>query len=1113
MFVRSSVTECESLVARDLDESVICTVLGKSVSASKRRAADESSDGSGEDIFIPSDSHTQEPAAGDLFHVAMKLRRDIEHACKHLPSVPEISQCTPTKSMTWIPDSVFNFLMWTIVGPQACNAGESSLGDRMDAADDRARSKVMAIAQDIVFAVSHGRVVPPKQLALSMATRHLTRSARLVSMLNRFGHGVSDSKLHEIETGIAERTLAEDIPLPSNIKAGNGTVFFCWDNNDLVEETLTGMGTTHCTNGIVIQHPTASNVPDTAQPQLVPAVGSSKKKRPARSLSVVQQEFPQYIIGTRPEPHTVTTTANTPTRSREWLSGEDFLWFLLRSAESTSRFGRPSDEPQTIPVWSKFNADLYCQNKPGQPSNIGYLPVIPAPPTEHSTILEVLRRSVALTRRLDQQHCIITGDQAIYAKALEVLSKHKDEFSEVVLRLGAFHTACAFMVVLGKRFGGAGLGDLLTEAGVVGPNACKQVLAGKHYNRAIRCHKLVFEAMLQQNWELFEEHLEDDYSPHVDEAASDLLGQLDAMRETGNFAEGLQCVQTSAFKSLKERFTTFNDNLKKTSPMACFWLSYMEMVSLLLDFIRASRNGDWVLHLTAFRQMLKWFFAYDHVNYARYGSYYVNDMECLPESHESAQESLVSGDFCVSRSRNSFARVPVDQAIEQPINRDSKGRGGIVGFSKKPGAVHRWILTTHERASLTSACSKLAGPMLHTTQVTKERTAQVKRDEQDLVSLSELLYSWGNPFIGDKLVSLSSRTVCSEKAHDDLLNAGSIGEADVSKFIQERLVQKTASFYDKIPAHSLSTFSTSGQKKKKKSSKLQALKNERQLFTTLVILAKHRSIDIKHLVEFELGPLPWSIATADGCPVSTPKSKLLSDLEKDVAPLETVPQGTAVLIDAMAVLQSYTSVPGTFGDLSKLVFRQLISNFTRFGSKRVDFVSDCYHQLSIKSSERVKRASTNQPLRMLVQRPDQETPKQWKRYLSDPQNKMELIKFFADHWASTTEFATLLGTNRHVYVTVGQRCWLLKVADASNTVVNREDVPQLAAPHEEADCRLLLHAAHCFQHQEEAVAISSPDTDVAVLAIGLCASLQQQVRKATDLALQFVGQYPNTKAK
>ena len=40
--------------------------------------------------------------------------------------------------------------------------------------------------------------------------------------------------------------------LPSNISQGIFSIF-AFDNNDLLEETLSGHGTTHCTNGIVIQ--------------------------------------------------------------------------------------------------------------------------------------------------------------------------------------------------------------------------------------------------------------------------------------------------------------------------------------------------------------------------------------------------------------------------------------------------------------------------------------------------------------------------------------------------------------------------------------------------------------------------------------------------------------------------------------------------------------------------------------------------------------------------------------------------------------------------------------------------------------------------------------------
>ena len=56
--------------------------------------------------------------------------------------------------------------------------------------------------------------------------------------------------------------------------------------------------------------------------------------------------------------------------------------------------------------------------------------------------------------------------------------------------MGTFHTVCAFLAAIGKRFSGAGLKDLLIESGIVATGSVSDVLQGKHYNRAIRTHKV-----------------------------------------------------------------------------------------------------------------------------------------------------------------------------------------------------------------------------------------------------------------------------------------------------------------------------------------------------------------------------------------------------------------------------------------------------------------------------------------------------------------------------------------------------------------------------------------------------------------------------------------------
>ena len=94
-------------------------------------------------------------------------------------------------------------------------------------------------------------------------------------------------------------------------------------------------------------------------------------------------------------------------------------------------------------------------------------------------------------------------DQALYAKAAEITWKHRELFSNILLRMGTFHTICNALAIIGKRFRDAGLKDICEEAGVVAEGSINGVLDGKHYNRAVRVQKYISEALMRLAWEEF----------------------------------------------------------------------------------------------------------------------------------------------------------------------------------------------------------------------------------------------------------------------------------------------------------------------------------------------------------------------------------------------------------------------------------------------------------------------------------------------------------------------------------------------------------------------------------------------------------------------------------
>ena len=83
-----------------------------------------------------------------------------------------------------------------------------------------------------------------------MAVRHTT--SKVTDLLNDFGLSISHSALLECDTALAEIQLRLLSSLPAGIECNN-FLTLVWDNIDFCEETTTGHGTTHTTNGFIIQ--------------------------------------------------------------------------------------------------------------------------------------------------------------------------------------------------------------------------------------------------------------------------------------------------------------------------------------------------------------------------------------------------------------------------------------------------------------------------------------------------------------------------------------------------------------------------------------------------------------------------------------------------------------------------------------------------------------------------------------------------------------------------------------------------------------------------------------------------------------------------------------------
>ena len=139
--------------------------------------------------------------------------------------------------------------------------------------------------------------------------------------------------------------------------------------------------------------------------------------------------------------------------------------------------------------------------------------------------------------------------------------------------MGAFQLACIFMNVIWKRFQDGGLRDMLTESEVMGVGAAQQVLNGKHYNRAVRCHQLVLDALMRLRMKAFMDSLPEDDKEKVSTLLNRIAGRMQEV-----ISENLM-TELKADGSFKSTMARVNICFASAGPTVQFWLSYMEMAS------------------------------------------------------------------------------------------------------------------------------------------------------------------------------------------------------------------------------------------------------------------------------------------------------------------------------------------------------------------------------------------------------------------------------------------------------------------------------------------------------------------------------------------------------
>ena len=328
--------------------------------------------------------------------------------------------------------------------------------------------------------------------------------------------------------------------------------------------------------------------------------------------------------------------------------------------------GKEKLENEEFMSWAAFHASL--QSSPVQQLDIvALLPLF----LENAHSVAMVRHGMNVVNDVVQhlnpgQTPVIAMDQPLFAlaKLLQWNMPGTHGEDRYVVMFGGLHIEMSGFKILGDLLDGSGWVNALVNADIATPGTAESFLKVSHLARTRRAHEITAASLY-----VLQQLAYDDYK-------RTLLATEEPLE-----------------------FDAWCTKMASNQPQFSFWSRVLELDILLLEMVRAIREGNFSSYVESIAALMPWMFALDHISYARWLSVHVRDMVTLQTSHPGVYQNFTNGAFVVRKSRHAFSAIALDHVHEQE-NASIKGEGGAVGLTETPSALRRWMIGGPEIARM-----------------------------------------------------------------------------------------------------------------------------------------------------------------------------------------------------------------------------------------------------------------------------------------------------------------------------------------------------------------------------------------------------------------------------
>ena len=182
--------------------------------------------------------------------------------------------------------------------------------------------------------------------------------------------------------------------------------------------------------------------------------------------------------------------------SEKTAKNQEDTEFVLSCLQNTS-----SEDVLVLPSWAGIKTLLSEAEVPLM--HVGFVPFIPNPVTDPSTVYTAMVNFLNIFEQLDQDALPVFCDEGVFRIVADIYLQRPEQFKSLIPMLGGFHTAKCVEHCVGKYISDSGIEDVLKQTKVLGVKVTESVLNGTNYVRSLKVILILANSFGRLKWKPF----------------------------------------------------------------------------------------------------------------------------------------------------------------------------------------------------------------------------------------------------------------------------------------------------------------------------------------------------------------------------------------------------------------------------------------------------------------------------------------------------------------------------------------------------------------------------------------------------------------------------------